>query len=75
MILIADQVLIRRKEMQMKKKIVSVIIVAAMSLGLISGCRASSVKEGDRETIEQVSLLQGLTLGDYHGSVPAKKKR
>ena len=57
----------------MKKKIMSVIIVAAMSLGIIAGCSENSVNEGDRETIEQVSLLQGLTFGDYHGSLPAKK--
>ena len=35
----------------MKKKIMSVIIVAAMSLGIIAGCSENSVNEGDRETI------------------------
>ena len=38
---------------------------------------ADSSKEGeskaDRETIYQVSLLQGLTLGDYNGSVSVKE--
>ena len=38
---------------------------------------ADSSKEGeskaDRETIYQVSLLQGLTLGDYNGSVSVKQ--
>ena len=33
---------------------------------------AASAPAADRDTLYQVSLLQGLTLGDYHGSVPVK---
>ena len=33
----------------------------------------SAQTENDRETIYQVSLLQGLTLGDYNGSVSVKE--
>ena len=60
-----------------------VALVTAISLCL-TGCGAkeqatdnteevatytSAVAEYDRETVYQVSLLQGLTFGDYHGSV------
>ena len=34
---------------------------------------AQPASTADRETIFQVSLLQGLTLGDYYGSVTVKE--
>ncbi len=34
---------------------------------------ASGADSTDREVINQVSLLQGLTFGDYNGSVPVKR--
>ena len=63
------------------KKLAALLTVAALSL---SGCGSSDKKsektsgdsaatettdEYDRETVYQVSLLQSLTLGNYHGSV------
>ena len=36
-----------------------------------SGSAVKSIKEADREVLYQVSLLQGLTFGDYHGSITA----
>ena len=67
----------------MKKfgKVVALITVVSLCL---TGCGAkeqakdnteeaatntNAVAEYDRETVYQVSLLQGLTFGDYHGSV------
>ena len=67
----------------MKKFGKVVALITAISLCL-TGCGAkeqtkdateetatntSAVAEYDRETVYQVSLLQGLTFGDYHGSV------
>ncbi|MBR6338029.1 MAG: acetolactate decarboxylase [Ruminococcus sp.] len=68
----------------MKKAIITSIAAAA----LLTGCGSSgsdkltSIYEApeqtsvdptvDRETVFQVSLLQGLTLGDYYGSVTVK---
>ncbi len=65
------------------KKTISVIltILIAFSLASCSGTQVNIVNgqggtgnaaaDTDRETMYQVSLLQGLTLGDYHGSVSA----
>ncbi len=53
------------------KKIIKIITVAlsVSSLSFFTSC-ASSPK-ADRETLFQVSLLQGLTFGDYYGSITA----
>lgn len=54
------------------------IIICLLSLGMLTSCGSASsssdskkteTSTADRETIFQVSLLQGLTLGDYYGSV------
>jgi acetolactate decarboxylase len=57
-----------------------------LALGMLSSCGSvtsdessavetvkTEVNDADRETIFQVSLLQGLTLGDYYGSVTVKE--
>nr|MCR5330655.1 hypothetical protein [Lachnospiraceae bacterium] len=36
-----------------------------------SGSTGGSGEGADREVLFQVSLLQGLTFGDYHGSITA----
>ncbi|MCR4656364.1 MAG: acetolactate decarboxylase [Lachnospiraceae bacterium] len=57
-----------------KQRISSVLLAAAIIIsGSVSGFSAIPVKaeESNREKIYQVSLLQGLTLGDYHGSISA----
>ncbi len=64
----------------MKKK--AAICVLALALAMLTSCGDSSsssenkkdeTTKTDRETIYQVSLLQGLTLGDYNGSVSVKE--
>ena len=64
----------------MKKK--AAICVLALALAMLTSCSDSSsaseskkdeAPKADRETIYQVSLLQGLTLGDYNGSVSVKE--
>lgn len=70
----------------MKKRSISVLFcTAAMIFGLSAcgsqpgtdsptGTEAEAEKvASDRDTFFQVSLLQGLTLGDYHGSVSVKE--
>ena len=71
----------------MKKKTVSVLFCIAVMIFCLSACgsqsgTASAAETGteqvagtaasDRDTFYQVSLLQGLTFGDYHGSVSVK---
>jgi len=52
----------------MKKSGLAVVMAAALLMGL-SACTPAESSKADRETVYQVSLLQGLTFGDYHGSV------
>ena len=63
------------------------LLLCAIIMALLSGCAneasktqdegnantETTVETADRETIFQVSLLQGLTLGDYYGSVTVKE--
>lgn len=60
----------------MKKRLLLCMLAAGMltSCGSAASSDKSSGAESshaDRETIFQVSLLQGLTLGDYYGSITA----
>lgn len=57
------------------KKNAKHIFLLALSVMLIgSTARASeSVDDTTREVINQVSLLQGLTFGDYNGSIPVSR--
>ena len=64
----------------MKKK--ATVCALALALAMLTACGESSsaseskkdeTPKADRETIYQVSLLQGLTLGDYNGSVSVKE--
>ena len=65
----------------MKKKalaiVLSMVMAACMTACGDSSSASKSKKDeapkADRETIYQVSLLQGLTLGDYNGSVSVKE--
>ena len=41
-----------------------ILVMLSLSFFMITGCTNTN----DTETINQVSLLQGLTLGDYYGS-------
>ena len=46
--------------------------VALVVCGFTTGCSSQNIQPADsanREVINQVSLLQGLTFGDYNGSV------
>ena len=46
------------------------IICTSLALLMLTGCAANVAKNDlNRETIYQVSLLQGLTDGDFEGSV------
>ena len=50
----------------------------AASAMLIAGAaagpaRASEAVDTEREVVQQVSLLQGLTFGDYYGSIPVSR--
>ncbi len=58
----------------MKKTIAgaSIILMGCLIFGAC-GKNGSEQSVGDREVINQVSLLQGLTLGDYNGSITAKQ--
>ena len=55
----------------MKKRVLAVGFAISMVLGLC-GCGGNKDAAGS-ETINQVSLLQGLTFGDYNGSVTVKE--
>ncbi len=48
-------------------------IFLAVSMLLTACGSASNASAPDREVINQVSLLQGLTFGDYNGSVPVSQ--
>lgn len=53
------------------KKILCVCLASCMTL-ISAGCGTSApshADQQDRDTIYQVSLLQGLTFGDYYGSI------
>ncbi len=55
-----------------KTVMLSVLVFITVSILVLSGCSASEAPaqtDADRETLYQVSLLQGLMLGDYEGSV------
>ena len=55
------------------KKLKNLIITTALILSLAS-CSNNSKKDNKQsETIHQVSLLQGLMLGDYYGSISVKE--
>ena len=61
-----------------KKRLIILTLAAAMLTACGDSSSASESKKdetpkADRETIYQVSLLQGLTLGDYNGSVSVKQ--
>ena len=48
------------------------IALAAAGAAVLSGCAGGAPQEvsvQDRDVMYQVSLLQGLTFGDYHGSI------
>ncbi len=59
----------------MRKKLVltTIMITAVLSFtACAASVRTGMSKDGaDREVLFQVSLLQGLTFGDYHGSITA----
>ena len=59
----------------MRKKLVlaSIMMAAVLSFTACasSGSTGGSGEGADREVLFQVSLLQGLTFGDYHGSITA----
>ena len=60
----------------MKKiKIISAISLIAISLASCSGNQKpkNTIVFNDNETIHQISLLQGLMLGDYYGSISVKE--
>lgn len=57
------------------KKLKKLIIIPILALSLFS-CSNNTKEEAkqyDTETIHQVSLLQGLMLGDYYGSISVKE--
>ena len=57
----------------MKKREVSILFCTAAMMFCLSACGSQAgTGSSDRETFFQVSLLQGLTFGDYYGSVPVK---
>lgn len=49
----------------------SYILIALLSMLLLAGCSTTSKVE--RDVIYQVSLLQGLTFGDYYGSITVEE--
>ena len=50
--------------------VTAALTLTACGLGDVNNVSAVST---DRETVNQVSLLQGLTFGDYNGSLPANE--
>ncbi len=56
--------------MKRKAAFVSIILMVCLTLGAC-GKNANIQSTNDHEVINQVSLLQGLTLGDYNGSITA----
>lgn len=57
----------------MKKTILSLALVLTVIFAGYGQAEASALPDQNRDTIFQVSLLQGLTLGDYHGSIPVEE--
>ena len=57
--------------MKRQRGIGLMILAAAVMAFAACGAKREAAQEPDRETLFQVSLLQGLTFGDYHGSVTA----
>lgn len=51
---------------------VGVVITLSLLIMSLSACKKEEATTTGRESINQVSLLQGLTLGDYYGSLSAK---
>ena len=63
----------KRMKNKLKTAIMAVMIMCAT---MSTGCEketSSDVLNQNREVIYQVSLLQGLTYGDYHGSITVKE--
>ena len=63
------------RKMHKVKGLCLVLSFTAM-MSIYAGCSAdkkTADKDTSRETLSQVSLLQGLTFGDYNGSVPVSK--
>ena len=56
-----------RSDDMKKRVLVAALLIASMLSPAV--CAESA----DRDTLAQVSLLQGLTLGDYHGSITAEE--
>ncbi len=58
------------------KKQLCCLLALLLLVPCLAACGEQAKEAGpDRETLCQVSLLQGLTLGDYHGSVSAGSLR
>lgn len=61
----------------MKHKLkTATMVVMIMCTAVFTGCEketSSDMPEQNREVMYQVSLLQGLTYGDYHGSITVKE--
>ena len=61
--------------MEYKLKTVAMVVMI-MCAAVFTGCEketTSDMPEQTREVMYQVSLLQGLTYGDYHGSITVKE--
>ena len=75
---IAEKEYLRMRTMKNTNHYGRRIFLLAVSVMLISGgaagpARASEAADTARDVINQVSLLQGLTFGDYYGSVPVSR--
>ena len=58
----------------MKKAICTYFVLfIAIIMGVCGTMNSVEAGRQDRDTIFQVSLLQGLTFGDYHGNVTVKE--
>ena len=56
-----------------RTRFISMILVGALLPAALTGCVKDASETNNRESINQVSLLQGLTFGDYNGSLSAKE--
>ncbi len=59
--------------MKKRMSLISMLLIGTLMTAALTGCGKDASETNNRESINQVSLLQGLTFGDYNGSLSAKE--
>ena len=53
--------------MKKRMSLISMLLIGTLMTAALTGCGKDASETNNRESINQVSLLQGLTFGDYNG--------